>query len=51
MINIPKGTKDVLPAEAYKAMFADGPDAGKVLVDVKSVLDKAAFAGYRYWRL
>lgn len=40
-----------MSAEAYKAMFADGPDGGKVLVDVKSILDKAEFAGYRYWRL
>ena len=37
--------------DAYKAMFSDGPDDRKVLVDVKSVLDKAEFAGYRYWRL
>ena len=37
--------------DAYKAMFADGPDDRKVLVDVKSILDKAEFAGYRYWRL
>ena len=40
-----------MSAEACKAMFADGPDGGKVLVDVKSILDKAEFAGYRYWRL
>lgn len=40
-----------MPADVYKAMFADGPDGGKVLVDVKSVLDKAEFAGHRYWRL
>ena len=38
-------------ADRVRAMFADGPDGRKVLVDVKSVLDKAAFAGYRYWRL
>lgn len=40
-----------MPADAFKAMFADGPDERKVLVDVKSILDKAEFAGYRYWRL
>lgn len=40
-----------LPPDGYKAMFAEGPDDRKVLVDVKSVLDKAEFAGYRYWRL
>ncbi len=35
------------------AMFADMPNEEKVLIDVKSVLDKAALeaAGYRYWRL
>lgn len=40
-----------LPTDACKAMFADGPDSRKVLVDVKSILDKDEFAGYRYWRL
>ena len=40
-----------LPADGYRAMFADVPDDRKVLVDVKSILDKAEFAGYRYWRL
>lgn len=40
-----------LPADGYRVMFADVPDDRKVLVDVKSVLDKAEFAGYRYWRL
>ena len=34
-----------------KALFADRPDAEKVIVDVKSILDKADFAGFRYWRL
>ena len=38
-------------AEGVKAMFADGPDSRKVLVDVKSILDKDEFAGYCYWRL
>lgn len=40
-----------MSANAYKAMFADGVDDHKVLVDVKSILDKAKFADYRYWRL
>ena len=40
-----------LTAEVIKAMFADGSSDSKVIVDVKSILDKAAFAGYRYWRL
>lgn len=35
----------------FKAMFAEGPDDRKVVVDVKSILDKAEFADYRYWRL
>ena len=35
----------------FKAMFADGEDDRKVLVDVKSILNKARFVGYRYWRL
>ena len=40
-----------LSSDVYKAMFADKPDFEKVLVDVKSILDKSDFAGYRYWRL
>lgn len=36
---------------AIKAMLADGPDGRKVVVDVKSILDKAEFADYVYWRL
>ena len=34
-------------------MFAPMPNSEKVLIDVKSVLDKAEVekAGYRYWRL
>lgn len=40
-----------LTAEDIKAMFAGGSSDSKVIVDVKSILDKAAFAGYRYWRL
>lgn len=35
----------------YKAMFAEGPADRKVVVDVKSILDKSAFSEYRYWRL
>ena len=38
-------------ADEFKSMLADGPDNHKVVVDVKSILDKAAFAGFRYWRL
>ena len=34
-----------------KKMLADGPDDRKVVVDVKSILDKAEFSGLRYWRL
>lgn len=40
-----------LPAEAVKAMFAEGADSEKVLVDVKSILDAREFTGYHYWRL
>lgn len=45
-----KEFKDMAPGD-YKALFADGPDNHKVLVDVKSALDKEAFSDYRYWRL
>ena len=38
-------------SDDYKALFNDKPDAEKVLVDVKSILNKADFAGFRYWRL
>lgn len=38
-------------ADDLKAMLAYGPDDRKVVVDVKSILDKAEFAGLRYWRL
>lgn len=35
-----------------KAMFDEArDDATKVVVDVKSILDKADFMGWRYWRL
>ena len=40
-----------MSADGYKAMFADGSDGHKVLVDVKSILDKHDFESYRYWRL
>lgn len=35
------------------AMFASGNNSGKVLVDVKGVLDRKTYteAGYQYWRL
>ena len=35
------------------AMFANGDNSGKVLVDVKGVLDRKTYteAGYQYWRL
>ncbi len=35
------------------AMFANGNNSGKVLVDVKGVLDRKTYteAGYQYWRL
>ena len=38
-------------ADEIKAMLVDGPDDRKVVVDVKSILDKVEFADYRYWRL
>lgn len=38
-------------SDEVKTLFADVPDERKVLVDVKSVLPRADFAGYRYWRL
>ena len=42
-----------LTMEQLDAMFAPMPNGEKVLIDVKSILDKAALeeAGYRYWRL
>ena len=40
-----------MSTDAYKVMFADGPDERKVLIDVKSILNKDDFGGYRYWRL
>lgn len=40
-----------LAPDAIKTMFGNKPDEEKVLVDIKSILDKTVFAGYRYWRL
>lgn len=40
-----------MEADEIKAMFGGGPDDRRVVVDVKSVLDKAEFTEYRYWRL
>ena len=40
-------------ANDIDAMFADGDNSGKVLIDVKGVLDRKEYteAGYQYWRL
>lgn len=35
----------------YKALFAEKDDSEKVLIDVKSILNKADFSAFRYWRL
>lgn len=40
-----------LPIDTYKSMFVKSCDSNKVLVDVKSILNKVAFSEYRYWRL
>lgn len=40
-----------ITSDDYKALFADKVDSEKVLVDVKSILNKADFTGFRYWRL
>lgn len=40
-----------MTVDGYKALFAAGPNNRKVLVDVKSILEKAEFSDYRYWRL
>lgn len=40
-----------MSSEDYKALFSEKPDNEKVLIDVKSILDKSDFAGLRYWRL
>lgn len=40
-----------MSSDDIKTLFADKDDAEKVLVDVKSILNKADFEGFRYWRL
>lgn len=42
-----------MPVEELCAMFTPGPNDRKIVIDVKSVLDKQALeaAGYRFWRL
>lgn len=42
-----------LDAKALDALFSVCPESEKVLIDVKSIYDKAKMerAGYRYWRL
>lgn len=40
-----------MTSDDYKALFADKSDSEKVLVDVKSILNKSDFEDYRYWRL
>lgn len=38
-------------SEDIKGLFASKPNSEKVLVDVKSILDKSDFEDFRYWRL
>lgn len=42
-----------LSLDAINSMFGDKPQNQKVIIDIKSILDKNAVesAGYRYWRL
>ena len=42
-----------LSAQQLDRLFAVGPNENKVIIDVKSILDKQALedAGYRFWRL
>ena len=42
-----------LTVEQLDRLFAEGNNSHKILIDVKSILDKKAFetAGYRFWRL
>lgn len=40
-----------MDSDEIKGLFSDKPDSEKVLVDVKSILNKTDFAGFRYWRL
>lgn len=40
-----------MSGDEYKALFANVPDDKKVLIDVKSLINKCDFPGYRYWSL
>lgn len=40
-----------MTSDDYKAMFCDKDNSEKVIVDVKSILNKSDFTGYSYWRL
>ena len=41
-----------MTADEYAAMYRDeSPTSNRILVDVKSILSKESFDGYRYWRL
>ena len=40
-----------MTSEDYKALFAAKADSEKFSLTSKSILDKADFSGYRYWRL
>ena len=40
-----------MTSEDYKRLFRPSRDEERVLVDVKSILDKEDFSSYRYWRL
>jgi UDP-N-acetyl-D-galactosamine dehydrogenase len=42
-----------LTQERLNALFADGDNSKKVLIDVKGLLNRAELeaAGYQYWRL
>lgn len=42
-----------LSQEDFNKMFKEGPNEGKVFLDIKGILDRKEYetAGYRYWRL
>lgn len=40
-----------MSADEYKAMFGDCSNGKKVLIDVKSLINKCDFLDYRYWSL
>lgn len=40
-----------MTSEDYKRLFGPARDEERVLIDVKSILDKEDFSSYRYWRL